>query len=343
MLAGPPTVRGRGRLVARLVAFVVLMLAVAVAVYQAGRPPRPGTRRSHFVVVPPGTGVTGVARLLRRRGMIRSALYFEALSLVTGQSRDLEAGTYSLSPGMAPGKVLHLLASGDVAAARVTVVPGMTVAEVARVVATSGLVSAAAFLGYVKTAKPPAGFAPTGQVREPLEGYLYPDTYRLALGSSPAQVVAPMLAAFERAFGPSEKAAARAEGLTPAQAVTLASIVEREAATGSLRREVAGVFMNRLHGHMPLGSDATVYYAAQVPPGQHLTAAELSSQSPYNTLRHTGLPPGPIDSPGGGALAAALHPAHVPYLYFYARPDGRYVFSRTYAGQLAAEESAKAG
>jgi UPF0755 protein len=91
---------------------------------------------------------------------------------------------------------------------------------------------------------------------------------------------------------------------------------------------------------MPLGSDATVYYAAQVAPGQALTASELRIASPYNTLRHTGLPPGPIDSPGGGALAAALHPARVPYLYFYARPDGRYVFSRTYAGQLAAEAKA---
>ena len=219
-------------------------------------------------------------------------------------------------------------------------VPGMTVAEVAAAVQRSGLVSAQAFLRYAAHAAPPPGFAPNGRVQQPLEGYLYPDTYRIPIGATPAEIAAPMLAAFEAAFGPEERAAARAEGLTPAQAVTLASIVEREASQPAVRRRVAGVFMNRLRLGMPLGSDATVYYAADVAPGRPLVAADFRVASPYNTYRNAGLPPGPIDNPGGGALAAALHPAKVPYLYFFARPDGRYVFSRSYAGQLAAERQA---
>lgn len=328
---------GRGRLA--LGALAALALAATV-VASAARPVDPGARRAVLVTVPAGVGVSGVARLLAHRGIIRSAAYFEILSLFSGDSTRLEAGTYRLSAAMAPSAVMRRLAAGGVATARVTVVPGMTVAEVASRVAAAGLGSAAAFLRYAATAKPPAGFAPAGPVREPLEGYLYPDTYTIALGSTPADVVAQMRAAFGRAFGPRERLAARAQGLTPAEAVTLASIVQREAATPAVRREVAGVFLNRLRLGMPLGSDATVYYAAGVAPGGALTAADLASPNPYNTLDHKGLPPGPIDCPGGGALAAVLHPARVPYLYFFARPDGRYVFSRTYAQQLAAERQA---
>jgi UPF0755 protein len=318
----------------------VALLVVLAAAWRVARDARPAngrSRRAILVDVPAGLGVGGVARLLARRGLLPSVAYFEALSVLTGESRRLEAGVYRLSPAMTPAAILERIARGDVATVTVTVVPGMTVAEVAHVVARAGLVAAPVFLRYAAAARPPAGFAGGPGVREPLEGYLYPDTYRIALGSSAAEVVAPMLAAFVRAFDPAERARARAEGLSPAAAVTLASIVQREAASPTVRRKVAAVFLNRLHAGMPLGSDATVYYAADVGPGQSLTAQDLASPSPYNTLDHDGLPPGPIDSPGGGALTAVLHPAHVPYLYFFARPDGRYVFSRTYAGQLAAE------
>jgi UPF0755 protein len=339
MLAPVPPIRRAGALALVVVASVAVAASALLAA-AAARPVDSKSARTELVTVPRGSGVAAVAQILARRGIVRSALYFEFLSLATGSARRLQAGIYRLSPSMPPAAVLGRLVHGEVATARVTVVPGMTVAEVARVVQAAGLGSAAAFLRYARSAPPPVGFDPAHAVRQPLEGYLYPDTYTIPVGGTLQAVVAPMLAAFARAFGPQELAAARAQGLTPAQAVTLASIVEREAADPAVRRDVAGVFLNRLRLGMPLGSEATVYYAADVPPGTSLTRADLTSASPYNTLNHIGLPPGPICSPGGGALAAVLHPAHVPYLYFYSLPDGRYVFSRTYAGLLAAERRA---
>lgn len=317
-------------------------LAVAVwGIWSQAAPVRPEANAVRpLVIIPAGVGLGGVANVLRARGLIRSVAFFEAYALATGDSRRLEAGTYRLSPAMSTPAIVRALATGQTAAVTFTVVPGMTVAQVAERAAALGLGTASAFLAYARTASPPPGFLPGGGVRDPLEGYLYPDTYRIGVGASPAEVVAPMLAAFGRAFGAQARAAARKEGLTPTGAVTLASIVEREASRASVRREVAGVFLNRLRLGMPLGSDATVYYAAKVAPGGALTAADLDVPSPYNTYRRRGLPPGPIDNPSGGALAAVLHPAHTPYLYFFARPDGTYVFSRTYAGQLAAERKA---
>lgn len=336
--ARPRTSGGRPR------AGLLLAAVVAVGVWIAwsqGAPVRPGTARTRqLVVVPPGAGLGDVAALLRSHGLIRSSAFFEAYALVSGASRHLQAGTYRLSPGMSTPAMVRTIALGETAVAVVTVVPGMTVAEVAAREAALGLVPATTFLAYARTAAPPQGFPASPGVVYRLEGYLYPDTYRIPLGSSAAAVVAPMLAAFADAFGPAARAAAAREGLTPVQAVTLASIVEREASQAAVRRKVAGVFLNRLKIGMPLGSDATIYYAANVSPGGRLTSGDFQVASPYNTYRYPGLPPGPIDNPGGGALAAVLHPAHVPYLYFFARPDGTYVFSRTYAGQLAAERQA---
>lgn len=324
-----------------LAAAVAVALA-AGAIVAAGRPVAPPGGRPRLVVVPAGSGTSTVARILARSGLVRSALYVETLAELEGVAGRLEAGTYRFSPSQSPAAMLTALAEGKVADAKVTVVPGMTVAEVATAAARAGLGSATALERYAASAPPPDGFAPAGAVRENLEGYLYPDTYRIPLGATPAQVFTPMLAAFARAFGPAQARAARTRGLSPAQAVTLASIVTREASTERDERMVAGVFLNRLRLGMSLGSDATVYYAAGVAPGHRLTAADYGVDSPYNTYTHTGLPPGPICSPGADALSAVLDPANVPYLYFFAKPDGTIVFSRTYAGQLAAERRAGA-
>ncbi|MCL6595237.1 MAG: endolytic transglycosylase MltG [Firmicutes bacterium] len=327
----------------RAAALGLLALAVGAGTVTSAAPARPGERRTVLVRIPAGAGLMDVARTLGRYGLVRSPVYFAFLAWVRGDASRLEAGTYRLSPGMPPGDILRRLVRGETATVAVTVVPGMTVVEVAHVLAAHGLVGVAAFLRYAAHAAPPPGFAAAAGVRQPLEGYLYPDTYRIPVGSTPAEIVAPMLREFAAAFGPQERAAARAEGLTPAEAVTLASIVQREASDPHVRRLVAAVFLNRLRLGMPLGSDATVYYAADVAPGGRLTRADFALPSPYNTYLHTGLPPGPIDNPGGGALTAALHPARADYLYFFARPDGRYVFSRTYAQQVAAERAARGG
>lgn len=302
-----------------------------------GEPVSPGSHQRERVVIPSGAGTVGVGRLLARRDLIRSAPYFDAMAFFSGASTRLEAGTYLLGPGMHPSGIIGRLVAGDTATVRVTVIPGSTVTEVAASLARARLFPARAFLAYAAVAKPPPGYADPSGVRDPLEGFLYPDTYRIPLGSTPAQVAAMMEAAFEAAVPPADQKLAAREGLSPLEALTLASIVEREARFASERATIAGVFMNRLKDHMPLQSDATVMYAARVPPGGPLTAKDLQVKSPYNTYRVRGLPPGPIANPSGASIVAALHPARVPYLFFYGLPDGRHVFSRTYAGQLRAE------
>ena len=318
---------------------MVLVAVLGAGLVQTlGEPPAPGSRAEKLVVIPSGAGTLGVGQVLRRNGLIRSAAYFDAIALLSGASTRLEAGTYEMGPGMGPFTILRRLVAGATATVRVTVIPGSTVREVAASLARAHLFSSKTFLNYADHAKPPPGFTESKAVRDPLEGFLFPDTYKIPLGSTPAQVVAMMKTAFEAAFPETDRRAALREGLSPLQVLTLASIVEREAKFESERPTIAGVFLNRLRRHMPLQSDATVVYAARVVGGT-LTAQDLRVKSPYNTYAVTGLPPGPIANPGRASIEAALHPAHVPYLFFYGLPDGRHIFSRTYAGQLRAERT----
>jgi UPF0755 protein len=318
----------------------VALLALGTVVAQGlGAPVHPGSSRRVLVTIPPGTGLRGVARRLAQRGLVRSAIFFEVLALVSGEGTRLEAGTYALSPGMDAARILSVLSRGQVATATVTVVPGMTVQQVARRLAALRVVGAASFMGYAHRFRPPAPFVEPPGVRDPLEGFLFPNTYRVNLGSSPLQVVAPMVQGVVQALGPQAQALARREGLTPYQVLTLASMVEREARLPWERPLVAAVFLNRLRRHMPLQSDATVYYAARVPAGQPLTAQDLRTPSPYNTYLAPGLPPGPIANPSLASIQAVLHPRSVPYLYFVILPNGRAIFSTTYQEQLQAERT----
>lgn len=165
-----------------------------------------------------------------------------------------------------------------------------------------------------------------------LEGFLFPATYELYAGAPVSQFVSDQLEAFRENFGGAEVARARALGVTPYQLLTIASMIEREAATEHDRPLVAAVIYNRLRLHMPLGVDATIRYALR-DYEKPLTEAQLKSSSPYNTRTHPGLPPTPISNPGMASIEAAAHPAKVSYLYYVAGADGcgELVFSTSYA------------
>jgi UPF0755 protein len=174
-------------------------------------------------------------------------------------------------------------------------------------------------------------------VRTPnLEGFLFPATYEIYAGEPASRLVTRQLGAFEERFGSAQARSARALGITAYQLLIVASMVEREAQIPSDRAKIAAVIYNRLHAGMPLGIDATIYYAVEQQ--QHiatysgeLTESQLHIDSPYNTRLHTGLPPTPISNPGLASIEAAAHPAHVPYLYYVAGADGcgEQVFSVT--------------
>ncbi len=171
-----------------------------------------------------------------------------------------------------------------------------------------------------------------------LEGFLFPATYDMVVGASVSRLVAEQLTAFQERFGPAEVRRARELHVTPYQLLTVASMVEREAQLPGDRPKIAAVIYNRLRLSMPLGIDATIYYAVEQAQGiatdtHELTESQLHIDSPYNTRIHRGLPPTPISNPGMASIEAAAHPAHVPYLYYVAGADGcgEQVFSTSYA------------
>ena len=171
-----------------------------------------------------------------------------------------------------------------------------------------------------------------------LEGFLFPATYEMNVGANVSRLVEEQLLAFKQRFGASEIRRARELNVTPYQLLTIASMVEREAQRSHDRPLIAAVIYNRLHEGMPLGIDASIYYAVELQKGiatytHELTTAELHIDSPYNTRTHTGLPPTPISNPGMASIEAAAHPAHVPFLYYVAGADGcgEQVFSTTLA------------
>jgi UPF0755 protein len=224
--------------------------------------------------------------------------------------------------------VIDKIARGDVYVVNLTLPEGLTIAEMAKLFESHGLGSAQSFVSAASDARLIHALDPAAH---DLEGYLFPDTYALPRHTTAAQVMKLAVERFERVFTPELRGDAAAAQLTVRQAVTLASIVEKESARADERPRVASVYVNRLRIGMPMQCDPTVIYALSRA-GKYsgnLHREDLAFDSPYNTYRYPGLPPGPIASPGRGALEAAVHPATSDYLYFVSRNDGSHEFAKT--------------
>jgi len=285
-----------------------------------------------LVTIPPGKSAKQIGQILARRHLIRSALSFVMASRMDGLSGNMKAGHYELSPAMPPRQIAALLALGETTNGVVTIPEGYTARQIARRLAKQGLVDEQQFLTLAQTrgrSFHAHGWTPPD---DNLEGYLFPDTYDVPKGSSAHDIIQMMLENFQkRVVIPDGFKADRFPGGLP-DAVTLASLVEREAEVDADRPLIAAVYLNRLKRGMRLQCDATVQYALPEHKSRVLFA-DLRVDSPYNTYRHAGLPPTPIANPGLPSIEAALHPAHVNYLYYVAGPGGRHLFSATLAGQ----------
>lgn len=322
--------RYRPRLRAWLGGCVLAGVLLGAAFWWADRPLAPGTNRTIRVYIPPGSSLQDIAETLRALGVIRSPWAFRLLAEGTGAAASLRAGEYDLSPGMSPRQIIRRLVRGEVVTYAFTIPEGYTVAQIADLLAEKGLADKERFLAAAARAElAPVPLPLPGRVRYALEGYLFPDTYRVPRGMEERELIALMVRRFREVFAPLEEKAARL-GLSVAEAVTLASIVEKETADERERPLVAGVFWNRLRQGMLLQADPTVLYALNRTEGP-LLRSELEVDSPYNTYRYAGLPPGPIANPGATALRAAVEPLATDYLYFVARGDGTHHFSRTFA------------
>jgi peptidoglycan lytic transglycosylase G len=285
------------------------------------------------VTVPPRARFSAVADSLKAHGIIRSALLFKVVARFQGVDRNTKAGVYEFRRGDPLGSVLKALAEGRTATARLTIPEGLTIPEVATLVAERVGIPADSFVAAAHN---------TALARElgtgaSLEGFLWPDTYAVPLGVSAQELARTMVQSFEAAWRPEWTARLDTLHLTRTELLALASIVEGEARADDERETIAGVYRNRLRIHMALQADPTVQYAILLATGVRKTRLyqkDYLVPSPYNTYLHPGLPPGPVNSPGRRSIEAALYPADNHFLYFVAGPDGRHVFSRTYDEHL---------
>jgi UPF0755 protein len=332
-----------------LLAFLVVLAVLtggAWAGYQRALEPVSGSDRAQLFEVPPGSGVAAIARGLERRRLIRSATAFRLYLRLQGLDRDVKAGLYALSPSLGVAGVAAVLVEGRDMGTRLTVPEGWPAARVARLVDAAVPGAGATFAALV--ANPEAqraefAWLPPLPPGASLEGFLFPDTYVVTPGPAAAEsLLRLMLARFEQVALPALQAEGPPLGLY--QRLVMASIVEKEAVHADERPTIAGVFYSRLALRMPFGSDPTVEYALGRHQGEKgLTFKDVAIDSPYNTYKYPGLPPGPIANPGLASIRAAVRPARTEMLYFVARGDGSHVFTKTYRDHLNAQARIVAG
>jgi UPF0755 protein len=296
---------------------------------------------AHRVIVPRNASFRVAAESLASAGVIEIPFAFRVYARVRGDDRTIQAGTYLLRRGMRWDDVLDALHGGGRGTDRITIPEGFSIAQITPLLVKQLNVPPESVDVAMRDS---ATRARLGVPAATLEGYLFPDTYVFPPGTSARQAVDEMVRRFEREWTPTLDGGLRAlanarTGKTPEltrhAVVTMASIVEKEARRSEERPVIAAVYYNRLAIGMPLQADPTVQYAL----GQHVERVlykDLEVESPYNTYRNPGLPPGPIASPGGPSLRAALAPAKVSYLYFVAAPDGHHEFRTSLTGHAEA-------
>ncbi len=288
-----------------------------------------------IVTIPPGASSAEIGRILVAAGLIRRATDFIVLVRVRGWARSLHEGDYRLSPAMGLVEIGETLVYGKPVEHAVTVPEGFTITEIAEALVAEDLVDYTRFLNLAQRSAATFDYDFLRGLPTPsLEGYLYPDTYRLPRHLPERKVISVFLDRFAQVVLPRWRARAEA-GVTLHEIVTIASLVEREAKVPAEQPLIAGVLYNRLRRGWRLEVDASVLYAL----GRHkatISYEDLKVDSPYNTYLYSGLPPGPIASPGLPAIEAALTPAETDYLFYVARPDGSHEFSKTFADHLAA-------
>ena len=284
------------------------------------------------VIVPKGATFKAAADSMHKAGLVGSSFLFKLYARAKQTDRNIKPGTYLIKRGTPWSEILSALHGGHGLVNTITIPEGFTIARIAPMLAQALSVPVDSVNAAVRDT------AIIRRVNSPgptLEGYLFPDTYAFPDGTRSRDAVLEMVKRFEREWKPEWDARLPGISLNRHQAVTLASIVEREAKVASERPVIAGVYLNRLRMKMLLQADPTVQYAR----GKHATRLllkDLEVDSPYNTYKYAGLPPGPIASPGGASLVATLYPADVPFLYFVAAPDGHHEFRKTLAEHEAA-------
>ncbi len=294
---------------------------------QFDTPYRGYTDTEVFVELPQGSSTAEIAGRLASAGVVRDPLILRLAVRSAQADKNLQAGEYRFFDAASPNEIIKRLRRGDTFNHTVTFPEGLTIREMGGVFERAGLGAANEF---IRAAGNPALIADIDPTAKSLEGFLFPSTYSLPRHAGPEGFVRTMVKEFKKQLG----AELLPEGISSVRdLISLAALVEKETADPSERPMVAAVYLNRLKIRMPLQCDPTVIYALMLR-GRwdgNIRKGDLQIDSPYNTYRYPGLPPGPIASPGRASIDAVRHPAEVSYLYFVSRNDGTHVFASTLA------------
>jgi len=319
---------------------VVLIIAIVSGVYVNSQfqPVDAKEKESITVNIPQGSTPTKIASILRQKQLIKSEWGFKLYLKYKDESGKLQAGNYQLSKSMSLSEITKHMVSGKVVfnVVRFTIPEGYNIPQIADKLSKEGLINKEKFLALAKKGNFNYDFVreipKNSNITYPIEGYLFPDTYEIEKGATEEVVINKMLSQFKKEWNPEWTKALQDKNITIHQAVTLASIVEREVAVDVERPIVAGVFYNRLNNQWKLQSCATVQFVLGKQKDR-LTFADLAIKNPYNTYVNQGLPPGPIGNPGMKSLKAAVYPEKNDYFFFVTKKDGsgEHYFSKTFA------------
>ncbi|MBZ0158076.1 MAG: endolytic transglycosylase MltG [Alphaproteobacteria bacterium] len=282
--------------------------------------------------IPEGATYRQALSLLARNNLIRDKNLFILIGKLSGFDKRVRAGYYSFFGRMAPYQVFKRLRDGKIIEYEVAVLEGESLPEIGAKLAGYNIAS---FEEFTRISRDP-DFLRQLDVQGPsLEGYLFPQTYKIPKGVSPRSVLKVMVRTLREEFNSTLRERARELGWSENEVLTLASIIEKEAVADSERPVISAVYHNRILRRMPLQADPTAIYGVKSS-REKITPQDLRKKTEYNTYMIKGLPPGPIASPGKKSILAALYPAEVPYLYFVSQGNGTHYFSKTLAEHSAA-------
>lgn len=325
--------RLQSRLTVILAVMLVMGVIFAALLYQYATTPASASQDGQVVEIKPGMTLKQVAHLLADKELLSEPSTFMLYTYLQGEQNHIQAGEYRFSPSMPPRDILEALTSGMAVLYTVTIPEGYRITDIAGLLEAKGLVDKPAFIEATRNRELLESLhIPSGS----LEGYLYPETYKFSKAGGARRIVQTLLDTFkERVLQPERVQQAEAMQFTFHEIVTLASLIEKETGLGKERKLISSVFHNRLAKKMRLQTDPTVIYAMVNFDG-NIRKKDLSIDSPYNTYKHFGLPPGPIASPGLESIQAALDPEESDFLYFVSRKDGSHQFSTNYKDHVRA-------
>ena len=337
-MADQPTKSLRQRLRTGLILCLSVMLVTGMVfiflLYNYGNTPAGPSSAEQTVEIKPGMTLRQVSNYLAEKKLLDEPSAFVLYTYLQGKQNDIKTGEYLFSPSVPPWKILESLTNGTAILYTVTIPEGYRITEIAELLEKKGLVSKEEFIAETHNKELMETFNISSS--DSLEGYLYPETYKFSKSIGAKKIVQTMVNTFkQRVQKPKLIQQAKAGKLTFHEIVTLASLIEKETGLGAERKLISSVFHNRLLKKMRLQTDPTVIYAITNFDG-NIRKKDLSIDSPYNTYKYHGLPPGPIASPGLDSIQAALEPEQSDYLYFVSRKNGSHQFSTNYADHTRA-------